>query len=131
MRKSGPALLCALVAGLCAAPASAATFTFFDTGAPQVFTVPPNTARIRVVAIGAPGGNGAGGALGGRGAAVTTEYTVLPGEQLRIFVGQRGANGAQCCDGAFGLGGLGGEGGDEAHGGGGGGFTLVESVYPG
>ncbi len=94
--------------------AGAATQTFSYTGAVQSFTVPAGVSSIQVVA---DGGNGrAVEGTDALGARVTATLTVTPGQQLAIYVGGAGAEGA----GGFNGGGVGA--------GGGGGATDVRPI---
>ncbi len=63
-----------------------ASSTIGQTGNIQTWTVPNGICTVRIQAWGAQGG----GNNGGLGATVTGEFTVTPGETLRILVGQRG-----------------------------------------
>lgn len=62
----------------------------FDyTGTVQTFTVPPGVTGIHIDASGAQGGGSFGGA-GGKGARMTGDFSVTPGQVLSIVVGQQG-----------------------------------------
>lgn len=63
------------------------TYTFNFTGAIQQFIVPNRVTSIQVNAIGAKGGTGAGGQVGGAGANITTTLNVTPGQILYVVVG--------------------------------------------
>ena len=63
------------------------TYTFSYTGAIQKFVVPNRVTSIQVNAIGAKGGTGARGQVGGSGANITTTLNVTPGQILYIVVG--------------------------------------------
>jgi hypothetical protein len=63
------------------------TQTFSYTGAIQQFTVPNRVTAIQVNAVGAKGGTGGGGQLGGAGANITSTINVTPGQILYIVVG--------------------------------------------
>ena len=63
------------------------TYTFSYTGAIQKFIVPNRVTSIQVNAIGAKGGTGARGQIGGAGANITTTLNVTPGQILYIVVG--------------------------------------------
>ena len=63
------------------------TYTFSYTGVIQKFIVPNRVTSIQVNAIGAKGGTGAGGQVGGSGANITTTLNVTPGQTLYIVVG--------------------------------------------
>ena len=72
--------------------------TFNYTGGPQTWTVPSWVTSINVTVKGAQGQNGsasvfAGGGVGGRGAIVSGNLTVTPGENLTIDVSGNGSNG--------------------------------------
>lgn len=102
-----------------AAPAHADTrsTTFTTSG---TFTVPAGITEVHVVAIGASGGRAfTNSAAGGRGARVEADLAVLPGDELMVRVGGRGADGAYPSGGAGGANG-GGAGGSFTSGGGGG-----------
>ncbi|HEX7299937.1 MAG TPA: choice-of-anchor D domain-containing protein [Solirubrobacteraceae bacterium] len=110
------------------APAKAETFTFTSADAVQTFVVPAGVLSLHLVATGAPGGTGVGGAQGGLGATIAADVVVTPGEQLRIVVGGRGDDGAVCCH-SSGESGHGGSGSSGNIGGAGGGPTKVESAF--
>jgi len=79
-----------------AAPAGAATLSFAPIGGEQIFQVPVGVTTIHVVAIGAPGGAGAGTSTkpaGGKGAVVTGNLVVTPGQVLYVEVGGVGRSG--------------------------------------
>ena len=81
LRGLGAALFIAL-----ALPASAdAATASFVTGAEQTFVVPAGVSSVHVVALGAPGASG--GASGGRGAWVSGDLPVAPGQTLFVEVG--------------------------------------------
>lgn len=61
--------------------------TFNYTGAIQQFIVPNRVTAIQVNAIGARGGTGGGGMVGGAGANITSTLNVTPGQILYIVVG--------------------------------------------
>ena len=63
------------------------TYTFTYKGVIQKFIVPNRVTSIQVNAIGAKGGTGARGQLGGSGANITTNLNVTPGQTLYIVVG--------------------------------------------
>ncbi len=63
------------------------TYTFSYTGVIQKFIVPNRVTSIQVNAIGAKGGTGARGQIGGAGANITTTLNVTPGQTLYIVVG--------------------------------------------
>ncbi|MBP6754872.1 MAG: hypothetical protein KA210_01895 [Bacteroidia bacterium] len=62
-------------------------FSFNYTGSIQQFVVPNRVTSIQVNAIGAKGGTGARGQVGGAGANITTTLNVTPGQILYIVVG--------------------------------------------
>ncbi len=62
-------------------------YTFSYTGAIQQFIVPNRVTSIQINAIGAKGGTGGNGQIGGAGANVTTTLNVTPGQTLYIVVG--------------------------------------------
>ena len=96
------------------------TYTFQYTGAIQQFIVPNRVTAIQVNAIGAKGGTGARGQVGGSGANITTTLNVTPGQVLFIVVG--GFPG-QSTTPKYGFGGSGGSG--TNYGGAGGGLSGV------
>jgi hypothetical protein len=96
------------------------TQTFGYTGFLQPFVVPNRVTSIQVSAIGAKGGTGARGQVGGTGANITTTLNVTPGQVLYIVVG--GFPG-QSATAAYGFGGNGGSG--TNYGGAGGGLSGV------
>jgi hypothetical protein len=96
------------------------TQTFSYTGGIQQFVVPNRVTTIQVNAIGARGGAGARGQVGGAGANITTTLNVTPGQVLYIVVG--GFPG-QSATAAYGFGGNGGSG--TNYGGAGGGLSGV------
>ncbi len=73
--------------GASAAGAETVSKTFYYTGAEQAFTVPEGVTSVQVVATGAGGGTAKEGATGGRGAVVSGDLTVAPGETLFVDVG--------------------------------------------
>jgi len=96
------------------------TYNFTYKGVIQIFVVPNRVTSIQVNAIGAKGGTGARGQVGGAGANITTTLNVTPGQTLYIVVG--GFPG-QSATAAYGFGGNGGSG--TNHGGAGGGLSGV------
>ncbi len=62
------------------------TQTYNFTGSVQTFTVPPGVTSITIDAKGAQGGN----TNGGKGARMIGTFTVTPGENIGIAVGQQG-----------------------------------------
>lgn len=63
------------------------TYNFVYTGALQQFIVPNRVTAIQVKSIGAKGGTGARGQVGGAGANITTTLNVTPGQILYVVVG--------------------------------------------
>ena len=63
------------------------TYLYNFTGGIQKFIVPNKIYKIEVNAIGAKGGIGSNGQLGGDGANITTTLDVTPGQTLYIVVG--------------------------------------------
>lgn len=63
------------------------TYSYNYTGGIQKFIVPNKVTSIQVNAIGAKGGTGGGGQVGGAGANITTNLNVTPGQTLYIVVG--------------------------------------------
>jgi hypothetical protein len=101
-------------------PVSINNQNFSYTGAIQQFIVPNRVTSIQVTAIGAKGGTGARGQVGGSGANITTSLNVTPGQILYIVVG--GFPG-QSAIAKYGFAGSGGEG--TNYGGAGGGLSGV------
>ena len=65
----------------------------FSLVASQTYTVPINTASIKIVAIGAGGGRGKAGVTGGNGAVVITTYNGnFFGDTLTINIGRGGSS---------------------------------------
>ena len=90
------------------AGSSSQTFNF--TGTLQNFTVPAGVTELSIEAYGAQGGDAQGGVYpGGRGAYMSGDFSVVPGEQLIILVGGQGVS-------------------DANHAGGGGGSFVVKQV---
>ena len=80
--------------GTCTTTAGTTTCTYGPTGAEDTFEVPLGVSTIHVVATGAPGAEGympgavgAGGDNAGRGASVSGDLTVTPGDTLYVNVG--------------------------------------------
>ncbi len=96
------------------------TQTFSYTGAIQQFIVPNRVTAIQVNAIGAKGGTGARGQVGGAGANITTTLNVTPGQVLYVVVG---GHPGQSATAKYGFGGNGGSG--TNYGGAGGGLSGV------
>jgi hypothetical protein len=67
------------------------------TGTLQYFTVPAGITTLNVLAYGAGGGDWSGtgwaGLTGGLGARIGGSFSVNPGDQLKILIGQKGING--------------------------------------
>ena len=102
------------------------TYSFKYTGAIQQFVVPNRVTSIQVNAIGAKGGTGSRGQIGGAGANIITTLNVTPGQILYIVVG--GFSG-QSATAKYGFGGNGGSG--TNYGGAGGGLSGVfTSITP-
>jgi Concanavalin A-like lectin/glucanases superfamily/Glycine rich protein len=101
-------------------PVGINTQIFSYTGFLQPFIVPNRVTSIQVNAIGAKGGTGARGQVGGAGANITTTLNVTPGQVLYIVVG--GFPG-QSATAKYGYGGNGGSG--TNYGGAGGGLSGV------
>jgi hypothetical protein len=101
-------------------PTVPVAYNFVYTGAIQQFIVPNRVTTIQVNAIGARGGTGARGQVGGAGANITTTLNVTPGQILYIVVG--GFPG-QSATAKYGFGGSGGSG--TNYGGAGGGLSGV------
>jgi hypothetical protein len=130
-----------LSAGALAPAAGAVTRTFAFTGAEQTFKVPKGVKKLRVTAIGAPGGRGitqgtAPGGVGGFGGLVIADLIVRPGKTLYIRVGGPGATGSVGVPGAAGFNGGGAGGGTTsdpaaARGGAGGGGATDIRTQPG
>ncbi len=96
------------------------TQTFSYTGGLQQFIVPNRVTSIQVTAIGAKGGTGARGQVGGGGANITTTLSVTPGQVLYVVVG---GHPGQSATAKYGFGGNGGDG--TNYGGAGGGLSGV------
>lgn len=86
------------------------TATFSYTGAVQKFVVPAGAALLHISATGAAGGNDFYGNPGGKGARMSGDFNVIPGDTLYLMIGQQGETGNQ----DYG-----------ANGGGGGGGTFI------
>ncbi|HEY2054735.1 MAG TPA: Ig-like domain repeat protein [Solirubrobacterales bacterium] len=129
-------LVLALVAPA-AALAAPEVWAFGYSGEPQVFTVPSGVTELSMTAIGGSGLS-AGSAIGGGAAGVSGlaygRFPVTPGEELTIWVGERGLSpgGATSVAWGFGCGGKGGEGlgfGSENGGGGGGASAVTQGAF--
>lgn len=101
-------------------PVGTSNQNFSYSGAIQQFIVPNRVTSIQVNAIGAKGGTGARGQVGGAGANIRTILNVTPGQILYIVVG--GFPG-QSATAKYGFGGIGGPG--TNYGGAGGGLSGV------
>lgn len=102
------------------------TYNFVYTGALQQFIVPNRVTAIQVKSIGAKGGTGARGQVGGAGANITTTLNVTPGQVLYIVVGGFPGQSATV---KYGFGGNGGSG--TNYGGAGGGLSgIFTSITP-
>ncbi len=73
----------------CGVTLNAGAETFVYTGVSQFWTVPAGVTSVNIVASGGSGGNGNGG-IGGRGATMSGDFAVSPGDVLEIVVGQGG-----------------------------------------
>ena len=87
---------------LASSPSGAASQTFTSNA---TFTVPPNVCAVAIDAIGASGGSPSGGGAAGGGGEVQGTFTVTPGNQLQIVIGQVGT--ASTTSGVAGPGGAG------------------------
>jgi uncharacterized repeat protein (TIGR01451 family) len=76
-------------------PAALETTQLFSfTGAPAAFTVPANVNSVRVIAVGADGGERtATNFAGGAGAIIEGTFAVTPGQVFTVIAGQAGAPG--------------------------------------
>ena len=77
------------------------TQTINYTGTITTFTVPSGVTKMTIDTRGASGGN-AGGRTGGNGARMVGEFTVIPGQVLKVLVGGTGSNGASAAGGGGG-----------------------------
>ena len=100
------------------------TYLFNFTGGIQKFIVPNKIYKIRVNAVGAKGGSGSNGQLGGDGANITTTLDVTPGQTLYIVVGGYPGVSKQA---KYGYGGNGGGSNGTGSGGAGGGLSGIFS----
>ena len=102
------AAMAALLLAYSASPAHAAfdscttigdttTCTFVPSGSEDTFEVPDGVSTIHVVATGAPGAVGFFGGSAGRGARVSGDLTVTPGQTLYVNVGGTPTNVAGNC----------------------------------
>jgi hypothetical protein len=115
-------------AGDCSTTSGTATCTFGPTGSEDTFVVPEGVGIIHVVATGAPGAVGRGGASAGRGATVSGDLAVSPGQMLYVNVGGKPTGGGSCFPSVACNGGFNGGGGGGGSGGGGGGASDVRTV---
>jgi gliding motility-associated-like protein len=69
------------------------TQTIGYTGAISTFTVPAGVTKMTIDTRGASGGN-TGGNIGGKGARMVGEFTVTPGQVLKVLVGGTGSVGS-------------------------------------
>ena len=98
------------------------TYLFNFTGEIQKFIVPNKIYKIQVNAVGAKGGSGSNGQLGGDGANITTTLDVTPGQTLYIVVGGYPGESKQA---KYGYGGNGGGSNGTGSGGAGGGLSGI------
>ena len=70
-------------------PLKAQTITFNYTGNSETYIIPAGVTEISIEANGGQGGDGFGG-TGGLGATMIGEFSVAPGDQLEIVVGNAG-----------------------------------------
>jgi hypothetical protein len=103
MRRFKPVRIAGICAGLvmvvagvlgfsASAYAETTTETFKSTGAEQTFVVPSGVTSVHVLAVGGAGGAGGHygtpvGGAGGRGAVVSGDLAVTPGDTLYVEVG--------------------------------------------
>ncbi|HCL04583.1 MAG TPA: hypothetical protein DHW64_00810, partial [Chitinophagaceae bacterium] len=90
MKTSLPKLLSAclcLLLSLSTFSQTTSTTTFNYTGSTVTYTVPAGVTKLTITAKGARGG---GGSRAGLGASMQGDFTVTPGQVLRILVGQEG-----------------------------------------
>jgi hypothetical protein len=83
-----------LLALLADSPAEAATLVFGYTGAIVPYIV-PETGTYQIIAWGAEGGGSPGSAVGGLGADIGGDVSLLANTRLEILVGQMGASGKE------------------------------------
>lgn len=72
-------------------PAQQQSQTFNYTGTIQTFTVPAGVTTLRLEANGAQGASAQSGRSGGKGAKMTGDFVVAPGDQFLILVGRAGS----------------------------------------
>ena len=65
--------------------------TFNYTGSIENWTVPAGITSVRIEVWGAQGGS-ASSALGGKGARMRGDFTVAPGDTIKVLAGQQGVN---------------------------------------
>jgi hypothetical protein len=113
-------------AGSCTTADGTTTCAFGPTGAEDTFEVPSGVSSVRVVSTGAPGAVGYGSSAAGRGAEVSGELPVTPGQTLYVKEVGGAPTGGGCysfgsvaCKGGFN------GGGSSYYGGGGGGASDV------
>ncbi|HEX8581581.1 MAG TPA: glycine-rich protein, partial [Acidimicrobiales bacterium] len=111
-------LALAVVASLLAAPSAQGATVSYTTAGEHTFTVPAGVTSIRATLIGARGGDGDAGGLGGFGTRLVVDIPVTPGSTLYAIVGGNGADGSGSGAGGFNGGGDGGEGSADGVGGG-------------
>ena len=71
-------------------PVAPAPDTFFYTGSINTWTIPAGFTNVRIEVRGAQGGNNVNSAFGpGLGAIMKGDFTLTPGNQLKILVGQQ------------------------------------------
>jgi hypothetical protein len=99
-------ILSAILLG-CLSVKSQTVETFNYTGAIQTYTVPAGVISVTIKAWGAQGGDGNSGSssAGGKGAYVSGEFSVSPGETLTLIVGGTGVDGINNLEGGGGGGG--------------------------
>jgi hypothetical protein len=95
------------------------TVSFWHTGAPSTWTVPPGVVKAKFTVEGAEGGGEIPAARSQGGRAVTTLASLSPGEQFGVIVGGAGRSHSEGGSGGFG------GGGDGTLGAGGGGYSSV------
>ncbi|MFT3909366.1 MAG: HYR domain-containing protein [Ferruginibacter sp.] len=81
----------------------AASFSY--TGSVQKFVVPAGVTILHVSATGAAGGNSYTGNTGGKGARMTGDFAVVPGDTIYLMIGQQGQSGFGIYEGSSGAGG--------------------------
>lgn len=104
--------------------------TFGPTGVEGTFVVPAGVTSVHVVATGAPGAVGLLGGAAGRGARVTGNVAVTPGQTLYVNVGGTASTGRpqQCEPNVACVGGFNGGGSSDGASGGGGGGSDVRAL---